>query len=177
MSTSETLMQALNFDADELATNRAGRMSDFQRERLRTRGLSAIVIVGIAALIFSLVTIGLIASDDEEGRCFIIPFGAASALLIYVVLAQVYGLLFETKHETVSSIEGRAETEVQTTQTASGRQKRSEYLLIIHPDEGEKRHYSVNIETYNAIESGGRYRLYYSPKTLVPLSAEKLETA
>lgn len=159
------LQQALNFTDADLAANRAGRLSDDQRKRL-WRERSVIVtalLVGIAAvpaLIFLLNV--LPATQGQQLARDVMVLVMLEPLMIAVAAYKWYEYSIVLGGGRVSAVEGAV-----TLQGAD--------MVLLFVDDLE---FGFSLPDARRVFEGGegqRYRIYYVPKWLTVMSAERID--
>lgn len=160
------LATALGFSADDLAANRAGRLSEAQDRRLRTgwrRQLIVTVILVIALMLGATVVLFIGQRGDSAALTFI-------GVLLTVINAGVVGLAAQN-YLRVSG--DRARGGVLATSGAITRTLRvvsGRVTVCIVKVNGED--VIVSKPVFNAFEEGKRYTLYRTPVSKTLLSVE-----
>src|SRR5262245_8036618 len=166
--TTTNLMDALGFNADDLAVNRKGTLSDAQKERLR-RSRRRSLLIGIGAIIF----IGLLATVllfiGQQSASGILRFtGLAvtvcNAGLMGVVIQNWLRLDNDLKNGKANPLRGIAK---HTLRVSRGRIVG--YVLNI----GDER-MTVSKTVFGAFKENAAYSVYRTPTTKTILSAEPM---
>jgi hypothetical protein len=190
----EYLMQALNFTAEDLAANKQGVMTEAQKVRFRERigkgQTQAMVIVLIVLLISGGVIAFMLSGNEESGlrqaveqNPTIVAIGLGGSLLLYIlmmVFALLRGQRMKSGNLRVSSISGKVKlssselpyySAAGAIAGAAGAQTRICEVKI-----GRTKIYTDET-TFDALEDGGTYRLYYvgNKRAPVVVSAEVAE--
>lgn len=160
------LAQALGFDADDLAHNRTGQLSEQQRSRLE-RGWRRTMTIGIGVLflVTLLATFFLFIGQRNQT-----PVLSIVGVALTVANALTVGILVRSRLRLNTDLREpvRAdEAPVQRTLRVAGR--RALYLIKTSGNE-----HAVSKDAFNAFTEGARYRLYSTAASGDLLSAEKL---
>jgi hypothetical protein len=167
MTTENNLMAVLGYGADDLAENRAGRLSAAQRERLSRSarralliGVLIVVAIGLAAALF-------IYLGSVNGSVILNIVGLALTVInavIVVVIAQNRGRTgADLRAGTVTALTGRL------TRTVRVQNRLVTYVLKVNDEEVQ-----VSRALFAAFSDGGRYRLYRTPASKTLVGAEVL---
>ncbi|MDZ4769465.1 MAG: hypothetical protein SGJ24_10075 [Chloroflexota bacterium] len=162
-----TLDTALKFTADDLARNRAGRLSDSQTARLQMtwRLMRTVVIVGLLA-------VGLFATvflyfGGETGNLSLTIVGVGLTLLNAAIMGvganRYLRIQRDLREGVVGVLEGTLRHTIRINRSAKT------YIL----DVGGER-LVVPRDLFNAFEEGAPYRLYRAPYTKILFSAERV---
>jgi hypothetical protein len=185
----EYLMQALNFTAEDLAANKHGVMTEAQKERFRERigkGQTQAVVIVLIVLLISGGVIAFMLSGDENLRQVVeqyptlVAAGLGGSFLLYILMI-IFALLRSQRMKSgnmrVVSISGKvrlSSSELPYYSAAgaiagvAGAQTR-----ICEVKMGWTKMYTDEA-TFDALEDGGTYRLYYvgNKRAPVVVSAE-----
>jgi hypothetical protein len=167
-----SLIHANGLQADALAANRSGILSDEQIQLIRLRRRSR----GIALIVISLICIvgggwGLIEGGSEPvegGR-----FGAITVIVIGVVLMALrfsdFGSSFKKQLAAgrVSSIDGFIQIRHTSSNRDSGTQHSYYYMI-------DGREFETTEDGAKLIDSQMRYRIYYLPGSSIMLNIDSL---
>jgi hypothetical protein len=167
------LMAALGFNAADLDANRAGRLSDGQRERLARSGqrslrlligVAAAIVMGAALLLYlgqrsGSPILGLIGVSMTVINAVVLAFGARSRLRLRDDLQTGRVLAVTGAVHRIVRVQSRIVT----------------YVLAVDDVPGEASgRLSVSRRVFNAFEEGKRYRLYQTAGSRLLVAAEKL---
>jgi hypothetical protein len=161
-----SLMLTLNFNGDDLSANRAGQLSDRQREHLRRERRSAVLFYA-AALIFAPLLMAFFIW--REGEILPLPllgfiFVALEVILLVVMLTVWHRRSADLHSGRVATIGGYTELRYQM----RGGQK----LPVLRVDEHD---FIVPRHKLESFKDGGYYQLYYLPTSRIILSAAPIE--
>lgn len=163
-----TLMRALKFNEHDLEANRAGTMSDAQRERLGPAQFSSLVfaVIGIHAVLIVGI-LGAIAIMTGETALWIVMFAVLGLGLVPFVLMRNEGNLRpavknDVSQGKVAQVEGMATLEIK-----KGRYTYYELSLGATT-------FRISSKAYGAFRQGEAYRAYYLPTSETLLTAEPL---
>lgn len=163
-----TLEESLEFDANDLAANREGHLSDHQRERLRRNWLRGVAI-SAALIVFGILaaTIFLYIGWRTETAALTIVGIALTFFNAAVVglLAQAY---LRYRGDTVNGSVAKLEGSVKRTLKINERARSAAYFVNI-----EGHALRVNKPVFNAFEDQGVYCVYRAALSKQVLSAEK----
>jgi hypothetical protein len=162
------LMSLLQFNEDELETNRQGRLSEMQEYRLRLR-LRRSIAIGIGfILIMSLIATILIflGSQEESPILTVIGVGVTicGAAITGVFARYWLRLNADIQQGKVSEVAGELERIVKPI-------NRRVMTYLLRVDQAE---FVVAKETFKVFKHGEAYRLYRAPYTGTLLSAEEI---
>lgn len=160
------LPEALGFTETELAANRAGHLTDTQKERLskmwrRTLNILIAVVIGVGLI----ATIFLyLAQENNSLILYVIGIGLTvlNAVIMGIGASSYLRVSRDIRNGRAAVLEGT----LRHTIRLSGRTRT--YILDI----GSER-IVVPRATFNAFEEGIGYRLYRAPATRMLLTAEK----
>lgn len=191
----QQVVQALALTPDDVAANRAGRLSAAQQaefQHLMQSGNKAMLIVVPLVLIITVVGFGLQLSELSEGRSLmdylsdnpVIIIGLGGTLLLYLAMVAFALLRNKTRDITtlaVKSIDGKVKiTKSSVGGMIGGAMKMggattTSYMLQV----GRKRIYGTNPGIEAAFVNGGLYRVYFVKMSNVGwfVSAEAVRTA
>ncbi len=159
------LMEALNFDTDDLARNREGRLSARQLERLRQlRGRSVLIGMGIILLIgFAAALIVFLSQRNNSPILLLVGIGVTicNAALTGILARNWLRLNADIRAGEVASVSGS----VHHTIRVAGRV--AQYLLRVDGID-----ITVSKPVFLAVAEGKPYRFYRAPASRVLLSAE-----
>ncbi|MGQ9909492.1 MAG: hypothetical protein ACUVS2_11720 [Candidatus Flexifilum sp.] len=143
----------------DLRFNRAGELSPDQRDRL-LRQWRQIRLIGLlfGAIVFGVGLILLLAGEQGSAICAGVFFIAVSAGLLY--LNRLIGLV--QRKGAVAVISGRVQREQEEDEGTTI------FTLVV---DGIRLRLNDRTE-YDQFEDGGRYRVYYLPRTRYVVSAE-----
>lgn len=167
MTTQTDVMTALGYGADDLAENRAGRLSAAQRERLQRSArrallIGALIVIGIGLAATVLLYLGRV-SDSTILNIVGIALTVVNAVIV-VVIAQNRGrITADLRAGTVSALTGTL------TRTVRVQSRLVIYLLKV-----ENQEIQVSRVVFAAFTDGGRYRLYRTPASKTLVGAEAL---
>jgi hypothetical protein len=164
----DRLMAILGFDEDDLAANRAGRISLKQIARLKRKRQGFMptpkTIVGLGAVLVAILwgTIGVTRLSYETLSTL------TMTMMLFVVIAlkmmeHFDGITADVRKETVEEVEGRVELSMQTTLNAD------RYFLNV-----DQMRFKVTQQALLAFKNGDPYRIYYAPRSKQVLSVEWL---
>ena len=152
---------ALHFRAEDLLLNRAGRLAADQRWRLlRMAGLRAVLAAGVAALIWSQVSDGIL----EEWIGWVIA-GLMAGTGVWLVVRMVQ-MVYDTAVGTVASVTGLARKGYQPGSSVGGSLPRFTWTVGGDPP------FDVPRAAYDALVAGERYCVYYTPAARVIVGVE-----
>jgi hypothetical protein len=159
------LMRLLQFDAGDLANNRAGLLSERQRQRLRrTRSRAALVNGGVAfVIVIAAAALLFLAQRDNSLPALLvgIMLTVANALLIGLTAQSWLRIAGDLARDEVDTLVGKVERTVRVV----GRSV--QYLLRV-----EGKDIPVTKEVFNAVAEGQRWRFYRAKVSGTLLSAE-----
>jgi hypothetical protein len=163
------LMAALHFTADDLAANRAGVLSDAQRERLRRS--SRPLFYGVMALALALmIGAALLIYLGRRGEPPILSLiGVSLTAINAVVLAVGVGsrlrLGEDLRTGRVVRLSGIVRRVVRVNRRAAA------YVLVVELPEGALR-LNVSKAVFNSFQDGARYHLYRTASARLLVAAE-----
>ncbi len=163
------LMAALQFTSDDLAANRAGKLSDRQRERLRRSGRSIFYAAVGLALALSIGAALLIYLGQRNESPILRLVGVALTVINAVVLAVGVGsglrLRADLRAGQVVAVSGVVRRVVRV----SGRS--AAYVLAVELPQGTLR-LNVSKAVFNSFQDGVRYHLYRTLSARLLVAAE-----
>jgi hypothetical protein len=163
------LMTALNFTPDDLAANRAGVLSDAQRERLRRSGRP--LFYGVVGLALALMTgAALLIYLGQRGAAPILSLvGVSLTAINAVVLAVGVGSQLRLREDVrggrVVTLSGIVRRVVRVSRRSAA------YVLVVELPEGALR-LNVSKAVFNSFQDGARYHLYRTPSARLLVAAE-----
>lgn len=160
-----SLAEALNFSADDLAANRAGRLSEAQRERLNRGWRRTLWIVIGLVVLFGLIATTLLFLAQQQGSAILTGIG----IIITVINAMIVGLGAQSYLRTSSDLRGGRVVAVSGvvghTIRVSGR-----VLTYVLKVDGQEM--LVAKPVFYAVEDGKLYHFYRVPSSKTLLTAE-----
>lgn len=155
------LSKVLEFTNEDLAANQRGEMSDQQRQRLRDRRLWALILAGVM-LIFPIIGLIVILQRPlDAGGVFILVLAAIWILLFggigWLAVTQTRS---ELRSGQVVSVTGVAKLEQVNVY------KGPNFYLTI-----ETVKFRIDAGVYWTFKAGERYQVFYTPESMVILSA------
>jgi len=187
----ELLMDAFGFDEDDLAANRAGKISARQRMALEggyryarytnlSRSLLGIgftalllmggVLLGLQIAFQEALELLLMQSSVQAGLCFIgVPLLGLAALAVRDALRQANPLFNDHKDGLVKHVEGRVRLDMIPPRQTSRTFKPPPLYLAIE-DQG----WRIDREQFLAFKNGDPYAVYFAPHSRTILSVEWL---
>lgn len=161
------LMELLRFSEDDLATNRAGMLSEPQVERLRGARRRALLVSTGSLIVIALVASGLLFVAERGGSWVGILVGIALTLVNALIMARAVQNWLRTEDDLRRGEVEKIEGSVKRTVRVFGRLP--VYLLAING-----REVVVTKEVFNAVRDGGYYKFYRARRTGALLTAEPL---
>lgn len=168
----DDVQQTLNFTDADLKANRAGQLSSAQRAKLHSkkRTTHLLFVLFLITFVTSILAERLTADVIASGAVAINP-------LFFTFFAVLFGL--GLGYSVLRTFSVRRDLRVGRVVGATGaiklhmEGKRAKFGTVSIG----KRVFAINRQTYNALEAGAVYILYYALHSEVLLSAEKLEDA
>ncbi|MDQ7024089.1 MAG: hypothetical protein Q9P44_00875 [Anaerolineae bacterium] len=156
----------LDFDTEELSTNRAGKLSSYQRTKLeRSRLHSLFVLILMCAFVVVVLMVGLF-----FGGIILAIFGITALLCAILGLVE-YFLGYDTYRRDINS-------EIASIQGQLHYVRRSNTILGIETHPSAIRIGDVSflllVHQVEAFQEGDIYSVYYAPRTHTLLSAERI---
>lgn len=158
------LAQALGFDADDLAHNRSGSLSERQRARLQ-RGWRRTLMIGIVVLITGTLLATLLLFMGQRNET---PILSVIGVALTIANAMTVGILIRARLRLTLDLRDGVQVDeapVQRTLRVAGR--RALYLIRTG-----RREHAVSKDVFNAFRENARYRLYSTAGSGDLLSAE-----
>jgi hypothetical protein len=164
-----TLMDVLQFTADDLAANREGHLSDRQRAYLdidrRKNGILGAVLV--VALVFAVATLLFVGLRDENT---ILTVLGGLLLMVNIALSLFFALnwvrmSYDLRTDATEIIEGAAQHVVRQAGKAKAASVRIGETVEVP---------TTDVEAFKAFEPGATYRLYRTTHTGRLLSVERV---
>jgi hypothetical protein len=143
------LVRVFNFTSDELALNRARKLSPRQKQRLIRDGA-----LYAAAGLTVLAPTALIFINNDLSFWWTILFGLLLGGLGFYMLWQARASWQDAHHGIVSQIEGKV-----TLRVSSGARRATNVYYVLREFE-----FFVPVRAYYALVEGINYRVYYTPK-------------
>ncbi len=159
------LMEHLEFDAEDLTTNRAGMLSARQVERLRRARGRALLVSGSALALIAVVASGLLFLAQRGGSQIALLVGIALTLVNAVIMARAVQTWLRTEEDLRRGAVEKVEGNIKRTVRIFGRLP----VYVLTLDGGE---IVVSKDVFNAMTDGGYYRLYRAKRTGALLTAE-----
>lgn len=160
-----TLAEALNFSPDDLAANRAGRLSDAQVERLKRGWRRTLwIVVGLVLLFVLVATMLLFLAQRQES--FILT---AIGIIVTVVNAVIVGLGTQSFLRTSSDLR-RGEVAVISGVVGHTIRVTGRVLTYVLKVDGQE--LIVSKVVFYAVDDAKAYRFYRAPASRTLLSAE-----
>jgi hypothetical protein len=167
MTMTNALMELLRFSEEDLATNRAGMLSEAQVERLRGARRRALLVSVGALVVIALVASGLLFIAEQGGSWVGVLVGIALTLVNALIMARAVQSWLRTEDDLRRGAVKQIEGNVKRTVRVFGRLP--VYMLTING-----REVVVTKEVFNAVKDGGYYRFYRARRTGTLLTAEPL---
>lgn len=164
--TDKALMRELDFNFDDLAANREGRLSESQLDRLRQkRSRSMAIGFGVILVLAFVASLFIYSGTRGSGVMYIIGLGLAvcSAVIMSSFARQWLRLSADLRESIASPFSGKLERVVKPVN-----KRIATYLIRIGGGE-----FSVNKETFRAFAHEAKYTLYRAKYTGILFSAEK----
>ena len=160
-----SLPEILNFSDEDLAANRAGRMSEAQKQRL-TRGWRRTlwIVIGLV-IVLGLVATTLLFAAQRGGSSVLSVVG----ILVTVINAAIVGLGAQSYIRTSNDLKGGQVTTISGVASHTIRVSGRVATYILKVDD---QNVVVSRLVFFAIEDGKAYRLYRAPSSKTLLAAE-----
>ncbi|MEM6280731.1 MAG: hypothetical protein AAF787_00945 [Chloroflexota bacterium] len=161
-----TLEEALNFTADDLTVNRAGKLSAEQQSMLRNRaGIRAFAANGMSLL---LAVGGFWLLGQGFWPWAALLFASAGALFYFSSRGRAAASI-EVNVGDIAIVSGEA---VLTTDDVSGPERKvTEHILTVGDES-----FVISRYAFAAFEDGDHYHVYYLPAARIILSAEPISS-
>ena len=156
-----SLAAQLGFSPDDLAANRNGKLSDYQRGRLRFMLLRDTLLYGLFALVPFVILVVLLTAQSSSPFVLLILALLVLAFVVYIVNLQ---------RSTRADLSG--EVKVVTGRVDLRDVGRGIYRIGVG-----QQNFQVSAKVYYAFADGRFYRVYYTPNLKTILSAESAELA
>ena len=163
--TKMSLEAALGFSVDDLAANRAGRLSESQKQRL-TRGWRRTlwIVIGVVVL-FGLIATTLLFLAQRHGSAILTGIG----IIITIINATIVGLGAQSYLRTSGDVRGG---QVATISGVVGHTIRVTGRVLTYILKVDGQEIMVSKPVFYAVEDGKAYRFYRAPASKTLLSAE-----
>jgi hypothetical protein len=175
------LMQVFNFDDDDLAVNRQGRLSSSQRTSLRFRFFQLTLltlVVASAPVILVVVSIGILltanrySSDTSSittAAIIILIFGTGMGLIGFYYIFRMWR---RNRRALVDGVVSNVEGVVGLRDIGNTRYQR--YALYVTDDGGRNLGFNITRDASKAFDEEMRYRVYFVPANNYVVAAEEL---
>ncbi len=167
----DVLMTAFYFDAQDLEANQAGKLTDWQRNRLKAdirRSTSALAIIGFGGVFVFAAGASVFVSSPHTPAESLLPL-VLIVLMIAAFAAAYYYLRSQhasadLSQQQVGTVEGRVELKA-----ASSGERSSAYSARVGSIQ-----FPLKQHEFLAFKNGDPYRIYYAPQSHRILSLEWL---
>jgi Na+/proline symporter len=159
------LMPLFQFSAADLAANRAGKLSETQRQRLQKRQSRSLIMGSVGFVLFAFIATLLIFLGQQNQSVILsftgVMLTVCNAIFVGMVARYWLRLSADLRAGSVEIISGTLERILQPNR------QNNHYVLMI----AEKR-FSVNKEQFKAFQHERPYRLYQAAHSGILFSAE-----
>lgn len=172
------LMEAFNFDEEDLAANRAGSLSTKQKEQMRKNevfGNWVVAVVGLLSavgavlLLLPLVRAGRVPSDKITNLVF-------GVILVFVTFWMLRGLFTKSGSNEVCSVRGKARLVKSVSRSGNVSDAESDRTNVVKHElvvEGEA--FFITPDVFNTVlHEGETYAVYFTENPQLLLSLEHI---
>ena len=162
---SASLMEALAFNAEDLAANHEGHLSDAQKARLK-RGWQRTLWIGVAFVIgILLLATVLLFQAQQNGSSILTLIGVVLTVINAVIVARGAQSYLRTSSDLNSGQVSALSGVVSHTIRVTGR-------VVVYVLKVEDQEMIVSKLVFRAVEDGKSYRFYRAPASKTLLAAE-----